>query len=210
MSRHSIINLTRSLITSIRCLPQQASKLPIYCANGSKLYKNKTATVRIKNRLGLGRPITTLSEAKSIVHVRKNSTLEIGGKVDLGPGVMMVIHDNATISIGDNSYISADSKIYANERISIGDNCALSWNLTIIDSDFHELILDGNPKIKTKPIHIGNNVWIGCNVTILKGVTIGDNSVIAAGSIVTQDVPANTLVGGNPAKIIKNNIDWKL
>ncbi|HFJ9281491.1 TPA: DapH/DapD/GlmU-related protein [Bacillus cereus] len=210
MSRHSILDLTRSVLTSIRYLPKQASKLPIYCANGSKLYKNKTAIVTIKNRLGIGRPITTLSESKAIIHVRKNSTLEIDGKVDLGPGVMMVVHDNATISIGDNSYISADSKIYAKERISIGNNCALSWNLTIIDSDFHEITIDGITRPKTKPIKIGNNVWIGCNTTILKGVTIGDNSVIAAGSIVTKDIPPNTLVGGNPAEIIKHKVDWKL
>ena len=59
------------------------------------------------------------------------------------------------------------------------------------------------------PIHIGNHVWVGVRAIILKGVTIGDGAIIAAGSVVTRDVPANTLVGGVPAKIIKDNISWE-
>ena len=55
---------------------------------------------------------------------------------------------------------------------------------------------------------IGSHVWIGCNVLILKGVTVGDGAVIAAGSVVTKDVPAASLVGGNPARILKENVTW--
>ena len=88
------------------------------------------------------------------------------------------------------------------------------------DSDFHPLapaqrLIDAHalapflkdrpprPKLKTAPVIIGNNVWIGMNATILKGVTIGDNSVVAAGSVVTKSVPANVVVAGNPAVVIK-------
>jgi acetyltransferase-like isoleucine patch superfamily enzyme len=60
----------------------------------------------------------------------------------------------------------------------------------------------------TQPIIIGNHVWVGMNATILKGVTIGDGAIIAAGSIVTKDVKANTLVGGVPARILKENVEW--
>lgn len=63
--------------------------------------------------------------------------------------------------------------------------------------------------IKSKPISIGDHVWIGLNATILKGVTIGEGSVIAAGSVVVKDVPAHTLVGGIPAKVLKENIEWE-
>lgn len=64
-------------------------------------------------------------------------------------------------------------------------------------------------KEKTAPIQIGNHVWIGARAIILKGVTIGDGVVVAAGAVVTKDVPPNTLVGGVPAKIIKENISWE-
>ena len=61
----------------------------------------------------------------------------------------------------------------------------------------------------SKPIKIGNHVWIGQRATVLKGVTIGDGAVIAAGSIVTRDVPPHSLVGGIPAKVLKENVEWK-
>ena len=77
----------------------------------------------------------------------------------------------------------------------------------IRDSDTHT-ILNSN-HIKTQPVYIGKNVWIGLGSIILKGVTIGDGAIIAAGSVVTKDVPSNCLVGGNPAKVIKDYIEWK-
>jgi acetyltransferase-like isoleucine patch superfamily enzyme len=61
----------------------------------------------------------------------------------------------------------------------------------------------------TKPVHIGNHVWIGMNVMILKGVTIGDGAIIAAGSVVNRDVPERCLAGGVPAKVIKENVQWE-
>lgn len=119
------------------------------------------------------------------------------------------MNKRATISIGNNSYIAGDSKIYANKSISIVNDCALSWGTTIIDSDFHRII-DSTLKNSSicESVNIGNHVWIGCNVTILKGVNTGDNSVIASGSIVNKDVPENCLAGGNPARIIKKDIIW--
>ena len=69
-----------------------------------------------------------------------------------------------------------------------------------MDRDFHPL--DQGEEIR-RPVHIGKNVWIACQVTILKGVTIGEGAVVAAGSIVTRDVPPYTVVAGNPAKIVK-------
>lgn len=76
-----------------------------------------------------------------------------------------------------------------------------------MDSDAHEGLWAGYEK--TKPIKIGNHVWIGTRVTILKGVTVGDNAIIAAGAVVTHDVPANSIVAGVPAKVINSNVNWK-
>lgn len=79
--------------------------------------------------------------------------------------------------------------------------------MTIRDSDNH--IIKEPGFMKTKPIIIGNHVWIGMNAIILKGVKIGDGAIVSAGAVVNRDIPENTLVGGVPAKIIKENICWE-
>jgi acetyltransferase-like isoleucine patch superfamily enzyme len=108
----------------------------------------------------------------------------------------------------------------AEEKIDIGSDCLISWNVGIADSDFHPLepaqrIIDAQalapyfkgrpprPRLKTAPVKIGTNVWIGMNAVILKGVTIGDNSVVAAGAVVTKSIAPNTIVAGNPAVVVK-------
>ena len=106
-----------------------------------------------------------------------------------------------------SGFFNSNIKIRCHEKIEIGENVAISHDVTIMDSDAHEGLWKGYKK--TKPIKIGNHVWIGTRATILKGVTIGDNAIIAAGSVVTKDVPSNTVVAGVPAKVIKTNINWK-
>jgi maltose O-acetyltransferase len=86
-------------------------------------------------------------------------------------------------------------------EITIGDYTLIADYVAIHDTDFHEL--EPGLPVKTAPISIGRNVWIGRNAIVLSGVTIGANVVVAAGSVVTSDVPANTIVGGSPARVIR-------
>lgn len=116
----------------------------------------------------------------------------------------------AKIIIGKNTRIHGTC-IHAYSSIEIGENCLIAANTQIFDGSGHDLALE-NPdnRINTygssKPIKIGNSVWIGANSIILPGVNIGYGSVVAAGSVVTKNIPEKCLVGGNPAKIIKKNI----
>lgn len=116
----------------------------------------------------------------------------------------------AVVSIGRNCGFSG-TVIGATQRIMIGDNVLCGANTTITDFDWHPL--DPTQRLTgkatdAKPVIIGNNVWLGLNVTLLKGVRIGDNSVIAAGSVVTQDIPANVIAGGSPCRVLKEKTDW--
>lgn len=110
----------------------------------------------------------------------------------------------ATIEIGDNTRING-ACIHATERITIGRDCLIAANVTILDSDGHGLLPNerhlANPF--SAPVAIEDNVWLGFSAIVLKGVRIGKNSVVAAGSVVAKDVPPNCVVAGNPARVVK-------
>lgn len=114
--------------------------------------------------------------------------------------------DSALIKIGNNGWLSG-AMIHSRNKIIIGDNCMISYGVIIMDNNSHNPsinpVIRRTGKITDSPVIIGNNVWIGMRSIILKGVHIGDNSIIAAGSVVITDVPSNQLFGGNPAKFIK-------
>lgn len=111
--------------------------------------------------------------------------------------------DNAEIKIGNHCFFNNNCSITVSDKILIGNNCLFANNLVIIDHD--HAIEDGKitSNLVSKPIVIGNNVWCGANVTILKGVSIGDGAIVAAGAVVTKDVQAHSIVGGIPAKKIR-------
>ena len=117
--------------------------------------------------------------------------------------------DGAQISIGNNVGMSGTT-IYSFNSIEIGDNTLIGANTKIIDSDFHPVNAvdrlencDNKNKTQSKPIKIGSNVFIGCNCIILKGSIIGDNCVVGAGSVVCGHFESNTIIAGNPARVIK-------
>lgn len=122
----------------------------------------------------------------------------------------LMVYPQANLRIGNKVGMS-NTTVVATLSVEIGDNVMIGGGVTIVDSDFHSLnpiywhTPDDSMKMKKEPIIIGNNVFIGMDSTILKGVNIGSNAVIAAGSLVTDDVPANQVWGGNPAKFIRHN-----
>lgn len=106
------------------------------------------------------------------------------------------------ITVGKNVFINSGCRFQDQGAIFIGDNANIGHNVVLATLD-HGVLPEDRNNLYPAPITIGNNVWIGANVTVLKGVTIGDNSIIAAGAVVTKDVPKNYIVGGVPAKLIK-------
>ena len=115
------------------------------------------------------------------------------------------IGDNqGEIIIGKYSLITPGVRIMAAEKIEIGDACMIAHGAYISDADWHGIYDRAEPVGTTKPINIKENVWIGDSAIICKGVTIGKNSIIGAGSVVTKDVPKNCIYAGNPAKFIRS------
>ena len=106
------------------------------------------------------------------------------------------------ITVGENVFINACCHFQDHGGVTIGDGCQIGHNVVFATLN-HEMAAERRSVTYPAPIVLGKNVWIGSNTTILQGVTIGDNAVIAAGAVVNRDVAANTVVGGIPARFIK-------
>lgn len=147
------------------------------------------------------------------IKIRKGGRLSIGDDVQINAARWANAHivsgssnlfvaENAELVIAHGAGLSG-TRIIAIRKIEIGKRAMIGAGCLICDSDMHEIPLGSPHGISAKPILIGTRAFIGAQSIILKGVEIGDGSVIAAGSVVIKSVLPNTLVGGNPAKIIK-------
>ena len=120
-----------------------------------------------------------------------------------------IIGDVGFIYLHKHAEINSNCFLLAKDKIEIGENSTLAYGVTVLTSanpnSPHNKLAELYPAM-TAPVNIGNNVWVGANATILPGVTIGDFSVIAAGSVVNKDVPSGVLVAGNPA-VFKKKLD---
>ncbi len=118
-------------------------------------------------------------------------------------GVWGANQDSGKITIGNAVLIAPGVRISACNEITIGDGTMLANGCYVTDSDWHGIYDRIQRPEGNTPVIIGRNVWLGDHATVLKGVTIGDNSIVAAGAVVTKNVPPNVIVGGNPAKVVR-------
>jgi acetyltransferase-like isoleucine patch superfamily enzyme len=154
-----------------------------------------------------------------VVDINDDSSMTIGTSFQMNSGrnhnrigrqqpCYFIADLGGRIHIGNRVGMSSTALV-CHHAISIGDDVLIGGNTVIYDTDFHPLRTDqrtrgrDNSLARTAPVVIQNGVFVGAHVTILKGVTIGQNAVIAAGSVVTKDIPANQIWGGNPAQFIR-------
>ena len=137
--------------------------------------------------------------------ISKNGSIKLGLKNHFDD--FCEVSSKNKLSCGDRVFLNPFSRIIAHESISIGSNVVIARYVSILDHD-HAFTYEGSNLIfsgyKTKPIIIGDNVWIGDKCTILKGVTIGSNVIIGANSIVNKDIPSNCIAVGSPCKPVKS------
>jgi len=134
-------------------------------------------------------------------------------------GTLLIFNYGGKITIGNNCYVGDGSKIWSGDEVIIGNDVLISHMVNIVDTQTHEInaierseryleLITKGPwsnkgSIQTKPVIIKDKVWISFNVAILKGVTIGEGAIVAAGSVVTKNVDPYTMVAGNPAVLVK-------
>ena len=170
--------------------------------------------------VSLGRPLLApfLNPAESRANrfrMLKNSSVRLNGHVNIGEGFYISLRENSEFRIGDRVYIGKRFYCAIKTGISIGSNCLIGDDVRLIDYDGHQVKslnqedLEINLGGQSGEISIEDNCWIAWNVMITKGVTIGRGSIVASNSFVTRSVPPNSLVMGNPARVVKEDVSWQ-
>lgn len=163
-------------------------------------------------------PDVRLLRSADIINMGDSSADIVIGSGTIVRGELVRLAHGGHIQIGKECFIGSGARIWSGCAITIGNNCLIAHNVNIFDNlthpidfverrvHFAEISHVGHPKkvnLQDKPVIIGDDVWIGAYSLVMKGVVIGDRAIIAAGSVVTRDVDADALVGGNPAKLIR-------
>jgi acetyltransferase-like isoleucine patch superfamily enzyme len=171
--------------------------------------------LRFYSQARVGRHTRFIETARVFNIGQQQELIQVGSNCTIG-GELLTFRHGGMISIGDWCYVGSGSRIWSAANIRIGDRVLISHNVNIHDCDSHpqdaesrhlqfsEIHARGHPRsgenILSKPVIIEDDVWIGFNVTVLKGVRIGARSIVAAGSMVTRDVPADCVFVGNKVK----------
>ncbi|PEJ60091.1 maltose acetyltransferase [Bacillus sp. AFS002410] len=169
-------------------------------------YKRGTEELKMKN-IRAHKLVQEFNNISVESFERKEEIIkELFGTVGENPSIEHNFHCDLgyNIHVGDNFYAGYNCTILDMAEVRIGKNCMIGPNVGIYTAGHSIEPNDRNKSGYAIPITIGDDVWIGGSCTILPGITIEDNSIVAAGSVVTKDVPANTVVAGNPAKFIKS------
>lgn len=169
--------------------------------------KLKVNSVEVGNNVTINGALQIINKGR----IRVGAGVKINSSLRYNPishnRCSLYTSENAVIEIGDDSGLSGCT-LYAAQKIFIGERVLVGSGVNIYDTDFHSLLLDerlnGDNNINTSPVYISDDCFIGANVTILKGVTIGPGSIVAACSVVTKNIGANELWAGNPAKYIRD------
>lgn len=173
-----------------------------------------------KSKVIFGENTRLFQESRILNNLNDKTKIVIGNDCDIR-GELMTFGHGGNIIIGNFSFVGENSKIWSAKKITIGNRVLISHGVNIHDNNSHQIDaklrhldfvhiknigLQSENNLNEKEIIIKDDVWIGFNSIILKGVTIGEGAIVGAGSVVTKDVLPYTIVAGNPAKFIKNSL----
>lgn len=164
-------------------------------------------------RLGSPEPLATCDMAFERTIIDISGEMIAYDNVHVAPGSRISINEGAVLTFGKDFNSTGNCTIICDKEISFGEGCLLSWNIHIMDADFHKIYNEDDEYVNpSKSIEIGNNVWICSQVTILKGTKIQNGCVIGAASVVTGKFSEENCIisgNGNNCRVVKSNIHWR-
>lgn len=200
----SSINWWQTWMLYRRVTKPRSSSIRVLNQSNIKLASCATIEMSEHAALEINRQDYIKTHECSTLYLGENAHLKLNGRFTMHGHSTIMVHKGATLKIGDNTYLNGGS-IDCSHHISIGDDCAIADGVQIMDNSWHAV----NSQIGGGEIEIGNNVWIATGAMILPEVKIGDGAIVAAGAVVTKDVPPRCMVAGVPAKVIKENVEWR-
>lgn len=197
---------------------KDALRLPVFIAK-NVILRDLSGQIKFEGVVKMGKVqigfrdmgIQNERDRKTILDLKKGSTLTFKGNASLGGGAR--IYTKGNLEIGDNFYLSLNSTLIAHDSVKIGRDVTLGWDSLIMDTDFHEIYNSesGEQYPMTKPIIIGNHCWICNNCQILKGSEIPDETIIASMSLINRklNTPPNSILAGIPVALKKTCVTHK-
>lgn len=200
----SSINWCQTWMLYRRVQKPRSSSIRVLNASNIKLAPSATIEMSEHASFEINRQDYIKTHERSTLYLGENAYLKLNGRFTMHGHSSIMIHDGAYLVIGNNTYLNGSS-IDCSHHISIGNDCAIADDVRIMDESFHSV----DSQIGGGNVKIGNNVWIATGAMILPGVKIGDGAIVAAGAVVTKDVPPRCMVAGVPAKVVKEDVEWR-
>ncbi|ADB36783.1 acyltransferase [Spirosoma linguale] len=213
----SIVKRNKVLHTFAQILLAVKAKLALPIRGRGNRIINKGVFLQVRIDINGNNNIVDIAEGAFLtnmtIYIRgNNNLLRIGAYCKVKGGCVWFEDDNGQVIIGDHTSIESAHLAVTEpgKRITIGEDCMLSAGIDIRTGDSHSILdTETGKRINyAQDVTIGNHVWIGLNAVLLKGVSIGNNSIISTNAVVTQAIPDHSIAAGVPAKIIKSNVDW--
>ena len=208
-----LVSLPKSIYFNFRCLPwKQAVHLPILVHWHTKFGSIRRNSILIADdvkpfmvKIGLG--------GTQLVKARRSAISSVGKLVFHGRGYFgrgILLSNRGTMHVGKNFNTNPNASIWCINSVTIGDNTMIGAEITIRDNDGHEVFTNAEKQEMSKPVVIGDHVWLCDKVSVLKGAVIAEGSIAAFQSVITKEFrEPHVLIAGIPGKVVKQNVDWK-
>jgi acetyltransferase-like isoleucine patch superfamily enzyme len=181
----------------------------VLVGRGTRVRVHRSASLRLHPGSLLVLGLAHDSAPGAVLRMRPRSVFEVRGRVQVMRAATVTVGHGATLTMASGTFVNDGATVVCLQQVDIGLDCAISWGVRLLDTDVHELVRDATAAPRHLPVSIGDRCWIGAGATILKGVRLGPDCVVAAGSVVTRSAAQGQLLGGVPATVLADSVSWR-